>query len=176
MRGPEYGLVLGFHPSSYGFGWAAFSSPLSLYDWGHCQAKTRKNERCLRRLEKLLRRLAPQAIVLEAFDTGEKRSQRIVDLCHAVVSLAMEERIEVMVYTRREIQSVFGAEGARTRQQVAETVARHHEPLRAKLPRPRRAWDPPDRRMAIFDAAAAVMTHYQVSAASLLRGIIGEDL
>jgi len=172
MKGqrPE-GLVLGFQPSSYGFGWAAFTSPLSLYDWGHCHTKNQKNLRCLRRLEKLIVRLQPETIVLEAFDAGTKRSDRIKDLCKAVIALAVEHRIEIAVYSRGQVRACFGTVGARSRQEVAEAIARSFDELRPRLPKPRAAWDAPDRRMAIFDAAAAVLTHYQFDASKLLGSL-----
>ncbi|HEV2817625.1 MAG TPA: hypothetical protein VGW40_10460 [Allosphingosinicella sp.] len=164
--------MLGFQPTSYGFGWAAFSSPLSLYDWGLHHAKRRKNATCLRRLEKLLSRLSPETIVLETYEGCAARSVRVVDLCTAVVALAMDQRIDVAIYTRNQIKSCFGTVGARSRQEVAEAVARSFEALRPRLPKPRKAWDPPDRRMAIFDAAAAVMAHYQTDAARVIERIL----
>jgi Holliday junction resolvasome RuvABC endonuclease subunit len=169
------GLVIGFQPSSHGFGWAAFSSPLALYDWGLCHAKTNKNVKCMRRLERILSRLEPRTIVLEAFETdGARRSGRVIDLCRAVVSHAIDQRIEVAIYPRSQILARFGAVGARTRQQVAEAVARSFVELRPRLPRPRAAWDAPDRRMALFDAAAVAQTHFQISASNSLTALVDE--
>lgn len=171
-RLPKEGLVLGFHPCSYGFGWAAFSGPLSLYDWGLHHAKKRKNASCLERLEKLLLRLEPEVIVLEEFETGATRSARVVHLCRAVISLAMEQRIQVAIYTRGQIKACYGSAGARSRQEIAEAIARHFEELRSRLPKPRAIWDGPDRRMAIFDAAAAVQSHYQLCASQLFGDLL----
>jgi Holliday junction resolvasome RuvABC endonuclease subunit len=170
--GSSAGLVLGFQPVSQGFGWAAFSSPLSLYDWGLFHVKKRKNTQSLARLEKLLARLNPEAIVLEAYDHGAKRSDRVVRLCRSVVALAIEQRIDVAVYTREQIKACFGSVGASSRHEVAEAVARSFEALRPRLPKPRRAWDAPDRRMAIFDAAAATMAHFQINSSQVLRDML----
>lgn len=173
--GSPEGLVLGFQSSSQGFGWAAFSSPLSLYDWGLFHVKKRKNTQSLARLEKLLIRLSPETIVIEAYDHGAKRSDRIVRLCRSVVALAIEQRIEVAIYTREQIKACFGSVGASSRQEIAEAVARSFEALRPRLPKARAAWDAPDRRMAIFDAAAAVQSHYQLDAGRLLNGLLDES-
>jgi len=169
---PKEGLVLGFQPASQGFGWAAFSSPLNLYDWGFCHDARDKNARCLRRLEKLFAQLNPEVIVLEAFEGRAKRSQRIGRLGRAVIALAIEQRIEVAIYTRGQIAACFASVGAGTRQEVAEAVARSFVELRPHLPRPRAAWDSPSRRMAIFDAAAAVQAHYQLCVAQLFDGLL----
>lgn len=172
-RVPPRGIVLGFQPTSYGFGWVAFTGPLALYDWGLHHAKRRKNASCLAKLEKLLARLNPEILVLEAFEgQGTRRSRRVIDLYKAVIALAMEQRIEVAIYSQREIRSSFGGVGARTRQDVAEALVRSFAELRPRLPKARRAWDPPDRRMAIFDAAAAVQAHFQLEASSALRTLV----
>jgi Holliday junction resolvasome RuvABC endonuclease subunit len=110
--------------------------------------------------------------VLEAFEQGEKRSERVVALCRAVVALAIEQRIDVAIYTGGQIKACFGSVGARTRQEVAEAVARSFEALRPRLPKPRKAWDAPDRRRAIFDAAAAVLAHYQLGASRFLLELL----
>jgi Holliday junction resolvasome RuvABC endonuclease subunit len=161
------GVVLGFQPHTQGFGWVAFSSPLALYDWGLCHAKSDKNVSCMKRLDKLVARLRPETIVLEAYE-GVKRSDRVVRLCRAVVAYAIDQRVEVAIYPRDQIWSCFGTVGAKTRHEVAEAIARSFEPLRRRLPKPRAAWDGPDKRIAIFDAAAAVQAHFQLSASRFL--------
>lgn len=169
---PPQGLVFGFQPASQGFGWAAFSSPLSLYDWGFCHVAKDKNARCLRRLRRLLNQLNPEVIVLEAFEERVGRSKRVERLCRTVVAQAMEERTEVAIYTRGQVAACFGSVGAGTRQEIAEAVARSFEALRPSLPKTRAAWDGPSRRMAIFDAAAAVQAHYQLCASRLCENLL----
>lgn len=174
-RLPAQGLVMGFQPSSQGFGWTVFSSPLSLYDWGLFHVKKRKNSQSLARLDKLLNRYKPEAIVLEAYGPGTKRSERVVRLCKAVVATAVEQRIEVLMYTRADIKACFRPIGAGTRQEVAEAIARSFEALRPRLPKARAPWDAPDRRMAIFDAAAVVQAHYQLGASRLFDALAGDN-
>jgi hypothetical protein len=49
-----------------------------------------------------------------------------------------------------------------TRQEVAEAVARHLEPFQQHLPKRRRPWDGEDERMALFSAAAVLLTHFRL--------------
>jgi Holliday junction resolvasome RuvABC endonuclease subunit len=173
MRAPEPGsLTFGFHPTSHGFGWVAFSSPLAVYDWGLCEARSDKNAKCLRRLEKLFVRLEPNTLALEAFEAPAlKRSERVVRLCKAAAETARGRRMDVVVYSRDDIKSCFATVGAASRQEIAEAIARSFESLRYRLPKPRRPWDGQPRRMAIFDAAAVVLTHFQLGTSRLFDAL-----
>lgn len=165
-------LTFGLHPTSHGFGWVAFSSPLTIYDFGTCESRSEKNATCLRRLERLLVRLEPHTLVLEAYEgPAVNRSKRVVRLCKAVIALAQSRRVDVAVYTREQVRGAFGAVGAMTRQEIAESIARSYDVLRHKLPRPRQPWDGPQRRMALFDAAAVAIAHFQTSSTELISRI-----
>lgn len=154
--------VLAFHPTSRGFGWVLFEGPFTPVDWGIVSAGVDKNASCLRRLERLLERFAPETLVLETYDRAlTRRSRRVADLCRAVLSSADARGLETAVYSRVEIGEAFAEVGARTRREIAEAVARHCEAFRHRLPRPRRAWESEDAREALFAAAAVGLTHYR---------------
>ncbi|HEY3814558.1 MAG TPA: hypothetical protein VGL66_15155 [Caulobacteraceae bacterium] len=153
------GLVLGFHPTPRGFGWVAFDG-IHLIDWGLVFVTGDKNPQCIRRLDAILQRLTPEALVMEAFSrTATRRAERIARLNVAVTNLAESRGVEVFVYTRDEVREAFSEVGARTRQEIAEAVVRHVAALRHRLPYPRRIWQSEDRRQALFVAAALVLTH-----------------
>lgn len=164
-----FALTLAVYPTTSDFAWVAFENPFLPYDWRVVKTRDRKNERALQIVEKLIRRLNPESLVLEAFESHlSKRSGRIARLCRAIVNLAYARGIEVAVYTRADIQACFAAVGARTRDEVAAAVARHVDAFSYRLPRKRRSWDREQRDMALFSAAALVLTHYHLSAARLL--------
>jgi hypothetical protein len=168
-------LVLGFHPASQGFGWVAFSSPLTIYDFGLCEVRREKNAGCLRKLERVFDRLDPHVIVFEAYDGGaSRRSDRVKRLYKAVALLAHDRGMEVAIYSRGDTKACFAAVGAQSRQEIAEAIARSFEILRGRLPKPRRPWDAPCRRMALFDAAAVVQAHYQLGASRLFGDLLNE--
>jgi Holliday junction resolvasome RuvABC endonuclease subunit len=127
-----------------------------------------KNASCLRRLEKLITRLDPGTLVLEAFERHALRTDRIQRLCRSLVSLAEARGIEVAVFTRDEVRSSFIEVGARTRVEIAEAVARSLEVLRHHLPPPRKRWDKEDARLALFSAAAVALTYYRLASTSIL--------
>ena len=166
-------LTLGFHPSSHGFGWIAFESPFSVYDWGISNARGDKNAACMKKLDRLIRRLEPHTLVIEAFERRvHQRACRIVKLCRAVVACAAEQGIEVVIYTKGEIQSCFASVDARSRQEIAEAVARHLEVIGHRLPARRNAWDTEDFRMALFNATASVVTHFHLGSSRLFDDLI----
>jgi hypothetical protein len=166
-------VVLGIKPSAYGFAWIAFSSPFSVYDCGVVEARRGdKNEQCLERVERLLRRFAAHTIVLEMYEgAGVKCSPRIVRLCRAVAALGHARGLEIAVMSRGDVKACFASVGARTRHETAAAIARSFEMLRNRLPAKRQAWEASQRGMALFDAAAAVLAHYHLGSARLFNDL-----
>jgi Holliday junction resolvasome RuvABC endonuclease subunit len=128
-----------------------------------------KNAVCIRKAKKLIDELCPDALVLEAFERRDsERADRITKLGRALVALAADAGIECAIYTRRDIEVCFATVGARTRDEIAEAVARHLPALSPRLPERRRAWEAEDRRMGLFASAALVLTHYRHEALFVL--------
>lgn len=139
------GRVLGFHPTSRGFGWVLFEGPYTPIDWGLVSAGADKNASCLRRLERLLDRFNPEILVLEAYDRDTtRRARRIADLCVAVRRTADDRGVETVAYSRADVREAFAEVKARTRREIAEAMARHFEAFRHRLPKPRRPWESED--------------------------------
>lgn len=165
---PRLPLVLGWKPYTHGSAWVAFDSPFSIYDFGQSEARGDKNARSLAALERLLDRLQPELLILEAFEgPGTRQSPRVKRLCRAAVALARDRGIDVTWLSRAEVQAGFAPIGAKTRHEIAAAVARSFDVLRELLPPKRRVWDTSHRRMALFDAASLVVAHYQLGASSL---------
>ena len=158
-------IVLGVKPSYRGFGWAGFEAPFSLCDWGIEEQRRPTLAGSLAALEKLIARLMPEVLLLEAFEgPAAKRSAPTERLSRAMAQLAAERGVTVEVYTRGDVRACFAPVGARSRDQIAAAVARHLPVLRHRLPKPRKPWEGEDRRMALFSAAALALTHYQAGA------------
>lgn len=174
MRRPEQGkpLVLGVYPSCRGFGWIAFEGPFAAYDWGLVFVSRDKNIRSLAHFERLLDRLAPETVVLEVIPGGVRRTPRVATLQKAFVAAAGDRAIELAAYARGEVRTTFASAGARTRQEIAVAVARQLPALSHRLPRKRGPWHSEDRRMALFNAAAVVMTHFHLGASRLYEDLL----
>jgi len=164
-------LTLGIAPSYRGFGWAAFTGPLSLYDWGSVYVRSEKNLRSVRHFERLLDRLQPECVVIEEPSAKVQRSSRVRELHHLLKSSAYLKQVEVATYRRDQVQSCFASVGAHSQQEIAEAIARHFPDLAHKVPRKRTAWMSEDRRMAIFAAVALVLTHFQIDGTDFLESM-----
>lgn len=157
--------VLAVYPTARGMGWVVFDGPLAPLDWGFSVAKTEKNIACLEKVDGLFGKFMPETVALEAFEPRySNRSERIANLCRAIQTLAMSRGVDVAVFGRHEIKACFRAVGARTRHEVAEAIVRTIEAFRAYLPGKRTVWDGEQNRMALFNAAALVLTHYYLGA------------
>lgn len=170
---PKGPLILGIHPCARGLGWAAFSDPFAVRHHGvYRVGRKNKSASCLKKVAWLFGRVQPEVLVLEAFDTESSlRSQRIRKLCLDIVNLAADCGIEVVVYRRGEVQDAFRILEARTREEIAEAVARHVSALAPYLPGKRKEWVGEDKRLARFCAAALVLTHYHFEARQFLDGL-----
>ena len=174
---PKSALVFALHATSRGFGYVVFEGPFAPYDWGIVTARGDKNAVCLHRLEAMLDRYAPDILVLEASGKiASQRHDRIARLYKAVTALAANRGIDVTVYTRGHIRACFAAVGAVSRQEIAEAVARLVDAFGHRLPKARKPWESEDRRMALFSAAALVLTHYQLGASTLFDTLREQDL
>jgi hypothetical protein len=155
--------IMAIHPTTRGFGYVVMSGPFSLTDWGTVAATKHKNATCLARLTKLLDRYDPHAVVLEDPTQEKRRSGRINNLCKAVAALCHSRSIDLAAFSRADMFRCYATVGAKHWQDIAEAVARQHEPLRKLIPSRRKAWQSEARRMSIFAAAAIAMTYWQLA-------------
>jgi Holliday junction resolvasome RuvABC endonuclease subunit len=163
-------FALGIHPTARGFGWAVLDGPFSAFDHGHFTAKEpNKNQRCLARLDRLIDEFSPEVLVLESFDkNNSKRSERVGDLGLAIVNLAADRGLSIAVYRKSDVQDAFAAAGARTREEIAEATLRNLPMLSPRRPEKPAPGDGEDKRMAIFSAAALVLTWYHFGSLGLM--------
>jgi len=155
-------FALGIHPTARGFGWAVLDGPFSAFDHGLFTTTGRdKNHRCIARLDRLIDEFAPEVLILESFDKeSSMRSERIRELCLSIVNLAADRGVSIAVYRRSDVQEAFAGVGARTREEVAAATLRNLPMLDARRPEKPAPGDGEDKRMAIFTAAALVLTWY----------------
>lgn len=165
---PKMALTFAIRATARGFGYVVFEGPFTPHDWGVVLARGDKNAICLRKLEVMLDQFMPESLLVEAFGKGTSQtSERICRLYRALVSMAASRGIDVHVYSFEDVQACFASVGARTRQEIAAAVARHIDAFGHRMPKPRKPWQSEDRRMALFCAAALVLTHFQFGASRL---------
>lgn len=154
-------LVCAVHPTSRGFGWVIFSSPLAPVDWGIAHAAPSRNEKLLRRFERILERNEPVVLVLEEFEgSNVQRAERIQRLCRSMVHIAACRGMDTPVYSRAVVRTIFSSVGAATRYEIAEVIRQNVPAFSHRMPRKRKPWISDDPRQSLFDAAALALTHF----------------
>lgn len=159
---PPHALVLAVHPFARGMGWVAFEAPFAPYDWGFVYPRRDQNLHCVRKLERLLKLLQPDTLIIEINPKrGGAYTPRIARLHKSFIALAVDRGITVSMYSRQDVKACFASVGAVTRLEIAEAVARHIGMFEHLLPPLRRKFGEQHRYMALFNAAALAITHYQ---------------
>lgn len=157
------GLVLAVHPIERGFGWVLFEGPLAPVDWAIARVQSnRRDARLTARFARLLARYEPATLVLEEFEHRLRHQQRNRDLCRQIVNLAKHNGVDVQVFKRSVIRTIFATAGARTRYEIAEVIASQLDALSHKKPYKRRNFERQDPRQALFDAAALAMSYFAI--------------
>jgi Holliday junction resolvasome RuvABC endonuclease subunit len=153
---------MGIFPSSRGFGFSLLEGPLSPVAWGIVRIRSaRRNRHCIARIARLFGRYSPDVVVLQDMDDPRaRRARRIRDLNEAIQVLAETQGIPVVTYSRSRVRHCFGADGFRTRYQMAEAIGRHIPMLERFVPPIRKYWETEHRRMPLFEAVGLVLTYY----------------
>ena len=160
--------MLAIYPNSRGFAFAAFEGPLAPYDWGVKEVRgSDRNRRCLRAVEKLLKRLDPSLIVLQDMTPqGTRRARRIKSLNAEIAKFAAKCGFPVFAYSRDRVREAFEGPEA-TKETIAQAISKHIPAFERHLPPARTPWKSDDARMGLFDAAALAITFFQDGAEPL---------
>lgn len=165
---PRLPRVVAIHPVSRGFGWVVFEGPLAPLDWGFSVTRGEKNVMCIEKVDNLIAKHLPETLVLEAFEPRySSRSERMTRLGRALTTLATSRGIDVAVFTRIDVKACFATNGARTRHEIAQAIAKNFDVFQAFLPEKRKGWQSEKDVTAVFSAAAVALTRYYLGAATL---------
>lgn len=157
-------VVLGIFPNARGFGFALMESPSELLDYGSKTFRPLTNDKCIKGVKNILDYYKPKLILLRNEESKDFRgSKRIKQLLVHLKVIAKNTSVEVKSYSRNEIRFVFSQFKAKTKYEIATTLAKWLPQLKKRLPKPRQLWMPEDHRMGMFDALSLVFTHYYLS-------------
>lgn len=155
-------LVLSIFPTTRGLAYTLFEAPLTPIDWGLKRIRDKdKNARSLETVERLVRALRPDTIVIEDCVSGTcRRSRRVKRLYALIAAFAQAENLTLVQYSRATVRATFREAGAITRYEIAQAIASYIPAFAHRMPRVRKLWQAEDHRLALFDAAALALTHY----------------
>lgn len=159
----KHNLILGIYPDSRGFGFVVFEGPLAPVDWGTAEPRGEyKIRTCVARISALFGKYAPDALVLQDMsENGTRRASQIRSLNEAIALLAETQDIPTFSYSRALVREQFEPMGAFSKDAIAEAIAKRIPAFERLRPPVRKVWKNEHPRMALFDAAALVLTFYQ---------------
>lgn len=154
-------FILSVYPTSRGFAFVLFEAAEAPFDWGSKEIRERKkNQKTLEKIEKLLDRYQPEALVIEDTRGKSVRSERVMRLYRMILHLAETKAVPVFRYSKQEVRQCFSSVGASTKYEIALAIAEQIPSFLHRLPPIRKIWKSADARQALFDAAALGITHY----------------
>ncbi|MBJ7535402.1 hypothetical protein JDN40_14930 [Rhodomicrobium vannielii ATCC 17100] len=152
--------VFAIAPTSRGFGYVLFAARAKPLDWGVKEIRNEKNRQSLAKIEAMIRTILPAVVVLEDREHRTcRRSLRVRVLLHHIAALAEAQGLTVATYSRRDVRAAFGKKG-KSKDAIAGVIVEEVPALLPWLPRRRRIWESEQHSMAIFEAAALAMVHY----------------
>lgn len=145
-------LAIAAHPT--GFGYAVSEMPTPFINWGLSRPRPVENARLLKAVERLLDEVPIDALLLEDTSTrGNRKRARTKRFLAAVAALAKRRHVLIRRYARREFRGAAKNRGA-----MASEIASRLPEFAPRLPGPRKWYDPESPWVALFDAAALVLT------------------
>jgi hypothetical protein len=153
-------VVFAIAPTSRGFGYVLFAARGHPVDWGVKETRVDKNRQALIKIKSMLLTIRPTVVVLEDQNRlASRRSLRVRQLLKRVAAIAKAQDLSVVTYSQRDVRKAFGRKG-NSKDAIAGVIVDEVPSLKPWLPRRRRIWESEHHSMAIFEAAALAMTHY----------------
>ncbi|MBR9702271.1 hypothetical protein GOV13_05115 [Candidatus Pacearchaeota archaeon] len=153
--------VFSVYPTYRGFGFVIFEGATKPIDWGNVTVQRRDNILTIKKIKSLINYYQPDVLVTEDYSgKGSRRNPRIQSLIDSIKQLEKANKLIVKTYSRADISNVFEPFGASTKYEISQTIAKFLPVFKFLTPPKRKPWMSEDSRMAIFDAAALVLTHF----------------
>jgi hypothetical protein len=158
-RSTDFFRYLGVDVRPRGFGFVVIESS-SVLDSGVRMCDECDDEECLgQRFTRILQAYIPAVMILR-IERHSLQPKKIAIL-NQLKKRAKQHDVEIVCKSPKAIRKYFGFRDIHTKQEIAHAVAAVLPELAWKLPPRRRPWETENHRMSIFDAAAAVVVHFE---------------
>ena len=159
----KHNLVLGLYPDSRGFAYVLFEGPFAPRAWRTSDVRGEHRIRtCVARVSAVFGQYSPDAVILQDMSAnGTTRASQIRAINEAITLLAETQGIPTFAYSRADVRACFEPIGAITKDGIVEAIIKRIPAFERLRPPIRKLWKNEHPRMALFDAAALVLTFYQ---------------
>jgi len=142
---------------SWKFAFAVFDGT-NLLDWGVCRFPAGGTPAAIRRLTFFLKAYTPSQVITRCVRRAKHvSSKRAVRLLRGIRDELERRSVPLAVIARRDIREFFARRGCRNKMEVAALIADRFRPLKPRVPRSRKPWDPERNIVAVFDAIATAI-------------------
>ena len=126
--------VLALYPNQLGFGYALMENALTLKDYQIVVSRPMSNKYLLKRIRELIKFYEPEIVILEDIKTKRTiKSKRVQELMESILSYAVTNKIPFALYTREQIREVFLNFKAKSKFEIASTIAQNIPALKNRL-------------------------------------------
>jgi hypothetical protein len=152
MNQPAMTRTLAVDLRSSRLGFAVFETPAQLLDWGK---RAIWADSCSALIAQLIRKYGVSVVVIRGIRRGERRdTQRVRKGLRAIRTLAGRRSTHVIALREKRFRNFFHHYGRYTKFEINALIAVVFPSLTSILPRPRKCFQPENRKMSIFDAVA----------------------
>lgn len=152
--------LLAVDPMTWGFGFTVLEyEPVQLVGWGTKTCR-RKDGSALTAVNKLIREYQPTAIVMPDWreTDHEFRGPALEEFIDAIGEALTSPTLPVLLCTPDQVRDHFASRMARTKYEIAKSLAAEFSELTPILPTPRRVEQAERAAMSVFDALACAVT------------------
>lgn len=152
MNQPAITRMLAVDLRSSRLGFAVFETPIWLVDWGK---RAMRADSCSALIAQLIQRYGVSVVVIRGMRRGERRdTERVRKGLRAIRTVARRRSAQAVALGEKRFRNFFRQYDRYTKFEIDALMAVVFPDLTSILPRPRKCFQPENRRMSIFDAVA----------------------
>lgn len=157
-------VVIAIYPNQLGFGFALMKNALTLLDYRVVVSRPMSNTYLLKRMKELIDFYEPEVVILENINHKHTRkSKRVQKLITMLLLYTQTKNMVIAQYTRTQIREVFANFKAKSKHQIASTIAQNIPALKGRLKDKRLIYKAESYAMGIFDSVSPRVTHYYLT-------------
>ena len=146
--------LIAIYPNSIGFGYVVRGDNGILINYGMVAISPVDNEKCLKRIDRIIEYYKSKTLVLES--SISKKKSRVKKL---IRKISKRDDVKIFKYTEIEVRDVFELYKAKNKYERSRKIAEVYTELETKLPEKRKEWESENYYQAIFDAMALMLTY-----------------
>ncbi len=152
-------VIIAMYPNCHGIGYVIYESLDEIIDFGIKPVERRSIEDFVVQADWLLDFCKPTVIILLDKVDDNRKSKRIQKGIQNIINMVHQKGLPLHTYTPWHIEKTFTDFGIETKYERSKLLASWFKMLKGRIPIQRKAGDPEDYQMTLFDAFALMVAH-----------------